>query len=192
MKRSVRTAAACLSCLIALPVLVAGQTAETVVNDPARGLTIAYTQEPGFVIFTAVLPASGTVGVLVDGDQDGKWGNGPEDRTVTSRPINDVAFERDKDDHALCGQYVWSADPSDPAATYSSSGCGVFRSKATVEVSAPDASGRIIMRYRIPVAELFGREDTAHVAFRFWDGARSHFYFSPVAPLVVHNASLSR
>ena len=162
----------------------AGQRA--VVNDTARGFIVYYWQEAGRAVFSVMMPTSWDVGILVDGDQDGKWGAGPDDPVSRTKASADLAYGRDADaNYVLCAQYIETSEPGHAERIYSSSMCGAFASKATVEIGAPDHQGRVTMHYRIPNSELFGKNATAHVAFRLWDGKESSFYFSPSAPLVL-------
>jgi len=163
------------------------QSGQIAVNDTDRGIVVSYAQEQQSVVFTVTLPVLWDIGIYVDGNQDGKWGYGAFDSRTTGLPTGDLAFGRDADEHyPLCAQYVWSAFADNPSAPYESSQCGAFESKATIEIGAQDDTKRVIMKYRIPNSELFGTNDTAHLAFSLWDGKAFTYYFSPAAPLIIH------
>lgn len=156
-----------------------------IVQDKDRAITVRYSPGPGQVVISADLPKAWGLEVNVDGDQDGHWGLGPYDASdKVNGPTRDLSFGQDQDGY-FCSQYIYSWDPEAPDRHYLSSQCGGFPSKGSIELTAPDAQGRINEKLKIPLAELFGPQADAHLQVCVWDQHHWSCNFSPAAPFVL-------
>jgi len=173
--------------LIAAPAAAAPAAqadANVVFQDKTRSVVIRYDFTPTDVAFSARMTDGWAFTVGVDGDQNRAWGKGPEREGIGIEPTPDRKFGLTSHG-GLCVQYVLSADPQDPSDVYSSTLCGVPRTKATVESTAVDPNDRALVTIRIPYDELFGDRPDAHLQICLWDGRQRLCQHSPAAPLVL-------
>jgi len=163
------------------------------VRDLETGLKITYTEGDGFIDFNAAMPATWSVRVLVDGDEDGKWGVGPltlqQLSQMSGKPSSDFDFGMGPDG-SICSQYIYTADINDPDAIEATSVCQKRPSAATAVRTGPEENNFVNVIYRIPSQELFQGKSHAHIAFEVWTGARAVHYFSAVKPLVIEKSPL--
>jgi hypothetical protein len=173
--------------------LTSGQRLQAEVIRPTiivsdRHFALGYTQDVDSVTFYAKMPTAWSAEVDVDGNQDGKWGYGPNDPSISLQPTDDFSYGDDGPNYnyALCTEYIWSGQPNGQAAPYQFSHCGVFKSGATVAHSAPDSSGYVTLEIRVPAKELFGSNQTAHISIQVWDTKVNTLYCPLSDPYVIH------
>ncbi|MEA2999535.1 MAG: hypothetical protein QOH04_2850 [Sphingomonadales bacterium] len=186
MIQVVRLIAAAGLLVSASPGRAAADRGQPVYKDAARNIEILYSTTATEAVFSAWLPAGWVFKVNIDGDQDGRWGDGPEGADIRVHPTGDHAFAQDSRNGIFCPQYILSADPQDPTDIYSTTECGGFPSKGHVELGPLDAQTRATITYRIPLAELFGDRPEAHLQVCLWDTRRRICQFTPAKPLVLH------
>ena len=151
-------------------------------KDLEHDIRVRYDFTPAGVEFSAHLPASWTFSVAVDGDQDGRWGDGPEAGRTGTHPTPDRKFAQDSRNGVFCSQYVLTSVPQDPSEIYATSECGGYPSRGSVEMSGFDAAMRATIRLKIPAEELFGDRREAHLQLCIWDTRRWNCHYSPAAP----------
>jgi hypothetical protein len=164
----------------------AADPGQAIYKDAGRNIEIRYVAGGSEAAFSAWLPAGWTFGINIDGDQDGRWGEGPERPDIAIHATGDRAFGQDARNGIFCPQYILSAEPQDPTEVYSKTECGGLPSKGHVEIGSLDAQTRATITYRIPLSELFGDRAEAHLQVCLWDGKSWGCQFTPTKPLVLH------
>jgi hypothetical protein len=154
-------------------------------EDAGRDVRIRYDFTPAGVEFSAHLPAGWSFGVAVDGNQDGRWGDGPENDRVRTHPTPDRQFGQDSRNGVFCSQYILTFSPQDPSQVSSSSECGGYPSRGSVVMSGFDAHMRATITLRIPAQEVFGDRQDAHLQVCMWDTQRENCRYTPAAPFVL-------
>lgn len=134
------------------------------------------------VIFSALLPADWSYAILVDGDQNGVWGDGAYRQG--NHPISRTDFTYAESAGGICTQYIYSAYPDDLDKVYASSPCGDRESAATLQI-APVSDTLSLQTFRIPKSEMRDGAGDVHFAVEIWNGAGSYVYGSPSAPYVL-------
>ena len=144
-----------------------------VYRDDANGVRVNYdVAAPGLVEFSSFLPVEWGFSIEIDGDQDGKWG------VATGMPAPTVTASADRRfgktaEGAFCSQYILSASEQDPLQSYASSICGELPSKGYARFSGLDREDRTTMTLVVPVEEIFGEREIAHVQICVWDEKRT-------------------
>jgi hypothetical protein len=105
---------ALLAVLSAQALAQPAQSGGTVFEDRQREIEVRYAFTPGYVEFSAYLIAGWTFTVEIDGDQNGRWGNGPEALRPTSETSGDRTFGQDSKNGVFCAQYILTTTPEDP------------------------------------------------------------------------------
>jgi hypothetical protein len=144
-------------------------SAQTVYEDRSNDVIVQFVQSAdGGAQFSSYLPAGWSFKIQVDGNQDGRWGagSGPP-RSIA--PTADRSYGQDSRGGIYCPQYIYSAQPDDPAETYASSECGQLPSKGHVELSALDAKTRATVTIKLPADEVFGATRTAKIRACVWN-----------------------
>jgi hypothetical protein len=162
----------------------------TIFRDTARGIEVHYDFTPAGIEFSARLPDEWSFTVNIDGNQDGKWGNGPESDSIVSRQTEDRAYSKESRGGSFCPQYILSWISQDPTQSGSSSICGGYPSKGSVEMWAPDAQDRATMTLKIPLDEVFGKHADAHVQICVWDTHSRTCQFTPAKPFVLRRPAM--
>ncbi|MDB5693114.1 MAG: hypothetical protein JWO81_2177 [Alphaproteobacteria bacterium] len=156
-----------------------------IVADASREVAIRYDFTPTGVEFSGHLPAGWSFSVEIDGDQDGRWGMGPETGAPHVQITPDRSFGQDSRNGVFCSQYIFSSYPQDPSDVYASSECGGLPSKGVVEMTGFDAGMRATIRLKIPYEEVFGNRPDAHLTVCIWDTHRRNCQYSPAKPFVL-------
>jgi hypothetical protein len=164
----------------------AGGPGQAIYKDASRNIEIRFVAAGSEAAFSAWLPAGWAFAINIDGDQDGRWGDGPERPDIVPHATGDRSFGQDARNGIFCPQYILSAEPQDPTEIYSKTECGGLPSKGHVEIGPLDAETRATITYRIPLAELFGNRADAHLQVCLWDTKRWSCQFTPAKPLVLH------
>ena len=150
------------------------------------GLGVRYEVMANDVKFIATLPLHWSLQILVDGNQDGRWGYGPDDPNNKSQPTDDTSYSaNDSNGYQLCAQYVWSSGSKSPDAPRELSNCGAFPSEAHVVAAEPNDNKFVTATYSIPNKELFGNRPSAHVALIIWNTKVNKEYVSLSNPLII-------
>jgi len=157
----------------------------TLIVDKARDVEVRYRFEVGAVQFSAELPAGWSFTIVVDGNQDGKWGVGPGNSDPPPATSPDHDYGQDSRGSVFCSAYVWSSQVNHPALVYASSDCDGFPSRGSVRLGQLTARTRATIRYDIPVDELFGARPTAHLQICVWDMQQDVCQYSPEDPFVL-------
>lgn len=173
-----------LALAAALNAQAAPADSNVVLADAERDVSIRYDFTPSAVRFSSRLPAGWSFSVAVDGDQDGRWGDGPDVGRTYSHPTHDFAFGRESGG-GFCSQYVLTAAPQNPDRIFASSMCGDFASHGAIENGSADADGRALVTFIIPYQELFGARPEAHLQFCLWDSRRMNCRYGPAAPYIL-------
>lgn len=147
-------------------------------------LPITYAQFAGHSIFAGELPADWRYEVLVDGDQNGKWGPGTINIRKGIPATGDYGFAVGKDSN-ICPFKIYGSEPFKPALPGGMSPCDSSSSHASIETTLTPDRRRVFLTYSIPDNELFGDRQKAHVVIAYWDGNEWHHLYSPVIPLVL-------
>jgi hypothetical protein len=166
-----RLATPLLAALSAQASAQAPQSGGTLFEDRQREIEVRHAFTPGNVEFSANLPAGWTFSISIDGDQNGRWGNGPEG-IATGETSGDRSFGQDSGHGAFCAQYILTTDPGNPEQVYASSDCNGYPSHGRVEMTQPDARRRTTITLRIPSAEVFGTHRDARLRACVYDGRR--------------------
>jgi hypothetical protein len=161
-------------------------------DDAARDVRIRYDFTPAGVEFSAHLPAGWSFGVAVDGDQDGRWGDGPENDRVRTHRTADRNFGQDSRNGIFCSQYILTFMQQDPSQISSSSECGGYPSHGSVGISGFDSQMRATITLRIPAQEIFGERADAHLQICLWDTHQLTCRYTPAAPFVLRRPAPSR
>ena len=148
----------------------AAQSAGSLFADRQREAEIRYAFTPGHVEFSANLPAGWTFSVSIDGDRNGRWGNGPQGGGGTGDTSEDRKFGQDSRNGVFCAQYILTTVPGDPEQDYASSECNGYPSQGRVEMTQLDQRLRATITYRIPSAEIFGTHGDARLRVCVFDG----------------------
>ncbi|HET9393654.1 MAG TPA: hypothetical protein VFO29_09090 [Candidatus Rubrimentiphilum sp.] len=133
-------------------------------------------------IFSALLPSAWSYSILVDGDENGAWGDGPLGSRKLSHSQADFAYATARG--KLCTQYIYAAYPDNPDMVYDSSVCGARKSRATFGLVAA-ADGVSLQTFTIPKSELRDGPGEVHFAIEVWDGSATSVFGSPSAPYVL-------
>ena len=169
----------------ALAAALGGQAApadhNVILADAAQGVSIRYDFVSANVRFSAQLPADWWFHVAVDGDQDGRWGDGPDVGRTATHPTHDFKYARNSDG-SLCAQYVLTSVPDHPEIIYASSFCDALPSRGSAEASPVDAQNRRTVVLTIPAQELFGDRQDAHLQVCFGHAGRVTCGFTYVLP----------
>jgi hypothetical protein len=140
--------------------------------------------DPQSAIFTAVLPTGWSYLILIDGDQNGVWGEGPvtpRDRTLS--PLSpDFAYASSHG--TFCSQYIYEAYKEDPDKVSGSSFCGVRTSAATFRVDTV-SDGVSLQTFTIPRSELRNGPGEVRFAIEIWNGSGTFVFGSPSAPYIL-------
>ncbi|HEU0100649.1 MAG TPA: hypothetical protein VFQ67_17960 [Allosphingosinicella sp.] len=170
---------------IAAAAAPAGGSGAALFEDATRGVSVRYEVAGGRVDFSAELPAGWTFSVLIDGDQDGKWGNGAGIGAAETPTSEDRTFGQDARGGVFCAQYILASRPEDPSQVLASSDCDAYPSRGWVEMGQLDRRGRARITYRIPSAEIFGSLASAHLQLCVWDSKRWSCRHGPARPFVL-------
>jgi hypothetical protein len=154
-------------------------------HDAEHDVSILYDFTPAGVEFSAHLPAGWSFRVAVDGDQDGRWGDGRDNGRTGTHPTPDRAFAQDSRNGVFCSAYILSSVPQDPSQVYAESECGGYPSQGSVVMSGFDAHMRATITLRIPAQELFGDRPDAHLQICLWDTQRRSCHHTPAEPFVL-------
>ena len=148
------------------------------------GAQVYVRTEAQSVIFTAVLPSDWAYSILVDGDRNGVWGEGPvPDRDRRLSPSSpDFAYASSRG--TLCSQYIYESYADDPDIVYGSSVCGLRTSAATFRAAAV-SDGVSLQTFAIPKSELHNGPGEVHFVIEIWNGSGSSVFGSPLAPYVL-------
>ena len=160
---------------------------DVIFEDRQSEVTVRYAFAPGTVLFSADLPAGWTFSVSIDGDRNGRWGNGPESGQLTSDRSGDRTFGQDSRNGVLCAQYILTTAPGDPERIYASSECNAYPSQGRVEMTQLDARERATITYRIPSAEVFGPHGEARLRVCVWNGRQNVCQHSLARPFVLRD-----
>jgi hypothetical protein len=161
----------------------AGDVGGILFQDAGRDVAVRYDFTSGRVDFSADLPAGWTFSVRIDGDQNGKWGNGAGAGALATSP--DRTFGQDSRGRVFCAQYILEALPADPSQVYISSDCDGYPSLGWVEMTQLDHRARARITYRIPSPEVFGTRSAAHLQLCVWDTKSWSCQHSPAEPFVL-------
>lgn len=165
------------------------QSGGTLFEDRRREIEVRYAFTPGYVEFSAYLIAGWTFTVEIDGDQNGRWGNGAEAGRPTSETSGDRTFGQDSRNGVFCAQYILTTTPKNPQEVYASSLCSGYPSRGRVEMTQFDNRQRATITYRIPSAEVFGPHRDARLRVCVFDGRRRTCQHSLANPFVLRNPS---
>jgi hypothetical protein len=154
-------------------------------EDAGRDVRIRYDFTPAGVEFSAHLPAGWTFSVAIDGDQDGRCGEGQQGDRFRVHSTVDRKFAQDSRNGVFCSAYVLSASTQDPGRIYASTECGGLPSGGTVVMTGFDARMRATITFRIPTEEIFGGRPNAHLQICLWDTQRWTCRYTPANPFVL-------
>ncbi|HYJ82490.1 MAG TPA: hypothetical protein VEW26_06570 [Allosphingosinicella sp.] len=154
-------------------------------QDAGRDVSVRYEITGGRVDFSADLPAGWTFSVLVDGDQNGKWGNGAGISAADVPTSEDRTFAQDSRGGVFCAQYILASLPEDPSKILASSECDAYPSRGWVEMTQLDRRARARITYRIPSPEVFGSRPAAYLQVCVWDSKRWSCQHSPAKPFIL-------
>ena len=161
---------------------------QVVFEQLERGVSVQYkVVDSNTVEFTSSLPDSWGFVVSIDGDQDGRWGEGIGAPKTPRRKTNDREFSHTKAGK-FCPGYVLTSQPDNPHAIFASSVCGAIPSKGVAEVSKPDSAGRILIKLKIPADEIFDEKGTAHIQVCVWSAKAQSCQGSPQEPIKLTRA----
>jgi len=136
------------------------------------------------VVFTAHIPASGSIEINLDGDQNGKWGDGPDQLSMREHKTNDLIFG-ETSSKELCSGYIMSSAAEHPELTQRVTHCGQFKSSGSIEIVPDQRLGWINIKLAIPIVEIFGDHYEAHLQVCLWEGTLRTCRYSPAAPFII-------
>jgi hypothetical protein len=178
--------------LLILALATPASAATVVLPHPELGHLLVLTDEAQVyvrtdaqsAIFTAALPLNGAYSILVDGDQNGAWGEGAvPDRNRSASPASpDFAYASDHG--TICSQYIYVSYQTEPDLLYGSSFCDLRKSAATLR-TVITSNGVSLQTYTIPKSELRNGPGEVHFAIDIWNGSGDSVFGSPSTPFVL-------
>lgn len=155
-----------------MAIMLATATPQAIFEDRALGAVVTSIQpSPDEVLFTSLLPDGWSFKVLLDGDQDGKWGVGTG-HPKSPGPTSDRSFGLHADGKSLCVQHILTASTEHPDQAFASTDCGAFPSRTALEFGDLDKAGRRPVTIRIPSTEVFGTGQSAKISVCVWNTER--------------------
>lgn len=160
-------------------------TQQPVYEDRAQAVVVNFTQvSASEVQFTSQMPAGWSFNVQLDGNQDGRWGDG-NGEPKSDAPTADRSFGLHADGKTYCFQHILTALPEDPSRIFASSRCNRYRSEGSVEFGSLDDQSRKTITIKLPAEELFGTFPTARIRICVWDTKQMTCQYTLADPFVL-------
>ena len=150
-----------------------------VVTDDAQ---VYVRSDARFTIFSALLPNNWGYQILVDGDQNGIWGEGPDPGGMSKKLRLDFGYTQRH--HTMCSIYIYTAYANDPDRFYTTSPCGDRKTTATLDVTSRSEGGTL-QTLKIPNEELRNKSRRVNFAIQIYDSTNRHLFGSPTVPFVL-------
>ena len=166
-------------------VLLAIGIPQLIYEDRAQDVAVSFTQiSPAEVHFSSNLPEGWSFVVRLDGDQNGRWGDG-RGIPKSDNPTADRSFGLDGDGKSYCFQHILTASVENPEEVEASTECGRHPSKGGIDFGRRDDRSRRTMTLKLPADELFGISQTARIRICVWDTKKMTCQYTLADPFVL-------